>query len=339
MARPKTAPDHHLLTKVGTLYYLESKTQQEIADRLHLSRSAVSRLLDDARALGIVRIAITPTEALHIDLESALESRFNLAEAHVVSVDRPTKSALDLSTLRRQLGLAAANVLARTIRPGDTIGLAWGTTLAAMVDALVHTLAPSPTTNVRIVQILGGLGPPDAEAYAADLVRRLAARLHATPILLPAPGLVSTRAVREGLERDPHVAAALKILDTVDTLYAGIGSLTSNPILADHRVLSSTERAALRATKAVADIALRFLDKTGRPVRTTLDDRILGLTTAQLRRVPRVVAVAGGPDKIDAIHAALRSGLLHALVTDEATATAILARPDNTDTTRPARRR
>jgi DNA-binding transcriptional regulator LsrR (DeoR family) len=339
MARPRTAPDHHLLTKVSTLYYIDHNTQQEIADRLRLSRSTVSRLLDDARTLDIVRITITPKGPTNVALESTLESRFHLAEAHVVTVDRSAKAAADAPTLRRQLGLAAANLLARTIRPGEIIGLAWGTTLAAMVDALVHTLAPVPTTNVRIVQILGGLGPPDAEAYAADLVRRLATRLHATPVLLPAPGLVSARAVREGLARDPHVAAALKVLDTVDTLYAGVGSLTSNPVLTDHRVLSATDRTALRATKAVADIALRFLDKTGRPVRTPLDDRILGLTTAQLRRVPRVVAVAGGPDKVDAIHAALRSGMLHALITDETTATAVLAQSDDSETTGTDRRR
>jgi len=73
MPRPRSAPDLYLLSKVSTLYYLRDQTQQEIAERLRLSRPAVSRLLRDAQTHGIVQITISPPRGLHIDLESRLE--------------------------------------------------------------------------------------------------------------------------------------------------------------------------------------------------------------------------------------------------------------------------
>jgi DNA-binding transcriptional regulator LsrR (DeoR family) len=70
----------------------------------------------------------------------------------------------------------------------------------------------------------------------------------------------------------------------------------------------------------VGDIALRFFDAQGAPVKTALDEHILGITTQQLRRAPRVVAVAGGPGKVDAIHAALKADIVNVLITDQDTA-------------------
>ena len=156
MPRPRSAPDLYLLSKVSTLYYLRDQTQQEIAERLRLSRPAVSRLLRDAQTHGIVQITISPPRGLHIDLESRLEEQFGLGVVRIV----PTEPGTSPDLLRRQIGAAAAAFLSRTVHPGDTIGLAWGTTLSAMVQSM----APMATDGVHVVQTLGGIGPPAAEA-------------------------------------------------------------------------------------------------------------------------------------------------------------------------------
>jgi DNA-binding transcriptional regulator LsrR (DeoR family) len=116
------------------------------------------------------------------------------------------------------------------------------------------------------------------------------------------------------------VQAALRHFDTLDTVYVGIGSIATNPVLNDGRSLPAGMHAELVAAGAVGDIALRFFDAEGAPVRSTLDDRILGISAEQLHKVPRVVAVAGGPDKTDAILAALRGKLVDVLITDHDTA-------------------
>jgi DNA-binding transcriptional regulator LsrR (DeoR family) len=316
MARPKSPPDHYLLGKVSALYYLRDQTQQAIAERLSLSRPTVSRLLREARDLGYVQITVTSPRGLHLDLETRLEDAFGLRSVRVVDWD----AGQGIAVLRLQLGAAAAQYLARTINPGETIGMAWGKTLSAMVDAM----SPMPTANTRVVQILGGLGPPGAPENGGELVRRLAQLLDAQAVLLPAPGVVATPAVRDVLSTDPHVRAALNELDSLDTVFVGLGSLTSNEVLDDGHSFSKQSRRELKAGDAVGDIALRFFDAHGHPVRTAMDDRILGITTQQLRKVRRVVAVAGGGDKTEAIAAGLRTKLVHALITDHTTAEALL---------------
>jgi DNA-binding transcriptional regulator LsrR (DeoR family) len=320
MARPRSAPDPYLLGKVSTLYYLRDETQQSIAERLSLSRPTVSRLLREARALGLVRISVAAPGGLHLELESRLEERYRLDSAHVVEADPGS----DGEALRRALGAAAADHLARAVHPNDRIGMAWGSTLAAMVAAM----APLPVEGARVVQILGGLGPPDAADHAAALVRQLAKLLDARAVPLPAPGVVASAAVRDALHQDPHVAAALREVQSLNLMFVGVGSLASNAVLNDGHSVTAEERDELRARGAEADVALRFFDADGSPVRTGLDDRILGITTEQLRGPARVVAVAGGAEKVAAIASALRSGVLNVLITDRATADALIAHPE-----------
>ena len=315
MPRPRSAPDFYLLGKVSTLYYVHDQTQQEIADRLGISRPTVSRLLRDAQQHGVVQITVVPQRGLHLDLESRLEATFGLSSALVIVAEG------DEQDLLRQLGSAGAAYLERTVQSGSTIGMAWGTTLNAMVLAM----PPMPTTGVRVVQTLGGIGPPDAEAYAADIVRRLAQLLGASAVLLPAPGVVATAAVRQALSEDTHVKAAMHVLNSLDTLFVGIGSLSSNQVLNDSKSLPPGTHAELVAAGAVGDIALRFFDINGSPVSTSLDERVLGISIDQLRRTQRVVAVAGGAKKVEAIRSALRADLIDVLVTDTGTAEALLA--------------
>lgn len=315
MPRPKSAPDPYLLGKVSALYYLRHHTQQEIARRLRVSRPTVSRLLREARDLGYVQITVASPPGLHLDLETRIEDRYGLESVHVVEGG----AGQSPEVMRRQLGAAAAKYLARAVRPGETIGLAWGTTLSAMVDAMV----PMATANTRVVQILGGVGAPDAPEYGAELVRRLARQLEAQAVLLPAPGIVATAAVRDVLSKDKHVRAALDELDSLDIVFVGLGSLASNAVLNDGHTLSRRARKELQTRRAVGDIALRFFDDRGAPVLTGLDDRMLGITTEQLRKVERVVAVAGGTDKFDAIVAALQARIVDVLITDRITAEAL----------------
>src|SRR5215213_2455070 len=114
MARPRSAPDLHLLSKVATLYYLRDETQQEIAERLHISRPKVSRLLQEAQEQGIVRITISPPTGLHLALETELETRFGLEEVQVVEVE----AGHPAEVRRRQVGSAAAAYLVRTLQSG-----------------------------------------------------------------------------------------------------------------------------------------------------------------------------------------------------------------------------
>lgn len=317
MPRNKEEPDYRLLSKVSKLYYEHELTQQGIADTLHLSRQKVSRLLAQAREEGIVQITVLPPIGVYAEIEERIEQQFGLAEAVVVEV--PSDSA---EAIRREVGVAAADHLSRAVMEGDRIGVSWGTTLKAMVDSL----QPIQTSNVHVVQILGGIGPPEAKEHATELSRGLAHVLGARLTVLPAPGLVDNPAVREAITSDRYVRNALELFEALDTAYLGIGALETNAALKqDGSRISQEEYDELVERGAVGDMAMRFFDADGLPIESSLNDRMIGITLEQMNRVDRVVGVAGGMRKHDVILGALRGGLVDVLITDQRTAEALVA--------------
>ena len=113
-----------LLADVAEMYYMEDLTQAEISRQIDMTRSAVSRMLTEARSKGIVEISVRRPLRFDSDLEAMLKERFGLQAAHVLAGQREA----DYDRLRRQLGLAAAGVLKELLRPRMSCGVAWGTT-------------------------------------------------------------------------------------------------------------------------------------------------------------------------------------------------------------------
>ena len=144
---------------------------------------------------------------------------------------------------------------------------------------------------------------------------------------MQAPGVVASPGVRDALLKDPQIHEVVRAVADVTLAFVGIGALSTNPVLepgAGDGVIPPGLRERLAAEGAVGDIALRFLDAEGQHVPSPLDDRIIGIDHDMLAALPRVVGVAGGVDKVDAIRAALRAGLLDVLVTDTETASLLV---------------
>lgn len=319
------ADELRLMTRVARLYYDAGLKQPEIASRLRLSQPKVSRLLKGAQDEGIVRISVRAPMGTNPDLEHALQERFGLTEVEVVDISRD-----DGDAAVRELGSAAAFLMETTVRSGDVIGVSsWSATLLAMVDAM-HPV--SGVKDVRVVQILGGGGDPAAEGHATHLVRRLADLLHGEGTFLPAPSSVGSANARDVLVQDPFVARAMALFDQLDVAFVGIGGQEPSGLLASSgNVFSPDELRTVRSAGGVGDIGLRYLCADGSPVDTPLDRRVIGIGLEQLRRVPRSIAVAGGPSKTSAIRAALVGGWINGLVTDTFTAQRLLERDRTRD--------
>jgi DNA-binding transcriptional regulator LsrR (DeoR family) len=306
-----------LLAKVARMYYQRNLTQREITTRLNVHQSTVSRLLKRAEHEGIVRVSLTVPSGVHPELEETLQSTYGLREAIVVdSID-------DEAQVVRDLGVAAAYYVETTLRPAEVIGISsFSAALLSMVDAM------HPTTrarNARVVQILGGVGSPVAEAHATHLTRRLATLVSGTATLLPAPGVLGSAQARDIILKDRYVREATDLFEDVTLALIGIGALEPSKLLAaSGNVFSPHELDMLRSQGAVGDLFLRFFDASGSPVRSPLDDRVISMNLEQLRKVDRVVGVAGGPRKITAIRGALRGGLVNVLITDRFTAERLL---------------
>lgn len=317
MPRSKNQPDLRLLTKVSKLYYEDNLNQDEMVKRLHISRATISRLLAQAREMGIVKIMVVPPSGTYAALEACLEQEFGLQEAIVVDVPAPTSPQI----IARELGAAAAAYLLRVIAPDDVVGVSWGYTIRGMVSAL----EPRKLPDVRIVQLTGGIGKPESEAHATELCRAMARTLSCKLALLPAPGVVRSREMRDVYLMDEHVRTAMQLLPQITQAFVGIGSLNSYTIATrDESILTEADIREVIAAGAVGDIANRFMDSQGQPIQTELNERIIGIDLVQLQRIPRVVGVAGGTEKLEAIRAALRGKLVKVLITDQQTAKSLV---------------
>jgi DNA-binding transcriptional regulator LsrR (DeoR family) len=306
-----------LMAKVARMYHQQELTQCEIMRRLNIHQSTVSRLLKRAEKEGIVRVVVSAPSGTHPDLEEALQSSYGLQDAVVVDcVD-------DEDQIVRDLGAAAAFTLESTLRPGDVIGIScWSAALLAMVDAMRPT---ERATGMRVVQILGGVGSPGAAIHVNSVTRRLADLMSAEATLLPAPGVVGSPETRRVLMKDQFVREALEHFKSVTVALVGIGAVEPSKMLAaSGNVFSGQELKLLSSRGAVGDICLRFFDESGRPVITPLDQRVISMELAELRRVQRVFAVAGGKRKTAAIRGALNGRWINVLITDHGTAQRLL---------------
>ena len=300
---------HRLMYKIAQAYYLENATQDQIGIRFGLSRIKVSRLLKRARQSKIVNIQLTPPANALTDLERALEVKYGLEEVCIVACDDPD----DPAGLARQLGPAAAECLIRRLTGSEIVGVTWGTTVMAVIDAVPVLAWP----DVTVVQMSGGLGPVGELEHSTRLASRMAEKLGARVALLPAPGIISDRRNVRAFRSDRGISQVLDLAARSSYALVGIGVPSPDSFLMrDGSILSPADLAELRRAGSVGDIALRFIDAQGRPVDLEINERIIGLTFEQLRAIRCVIAVAGGTAKFEAIRAALKTGIPDVLVTD-----------------------
>ncbi len=306
------------MARVARLYHERGLSQSAIAEDLELSQPTVSRLLKRAEAERIVRVVVTHPAGTHPELEEGLQEKYGLREALVV------ETATGEEALLRDLGAAAGYYLETTLKKDDVVGLSsWSATLLATVDSMRSL--PRPTGS-SVVQILGGIGSPEAEVHAAHLTQRLAKLVGGEARLLPAPGVVGSPAARKVLFEDSFVREAMAQLDRVTVALVGIGTLEPSRLLAaSGNVFAPRELEKLRRQGAVGDVCLRFFDVGGEPVRSELDERVIGMTLAQLRKVKRTIGIAGARRKYEAILGALRGRWVNVLITDRLTAEELLA--------------
>jgi len=314
-----------LLAEVGELYYLHGRDQSSIAEEVGTSRSNVSRLLTEARRRGIVDIRINHPLGRALELERRLTTEFGLDEARVLAA-RPRGASGGGGEARDSLtrvGRLGAGYLLEVLSDGRTIGVSWGTSL----EALVNAVAPTRAHAVEVVQLLGGLSWVSQSLSGHELGRRLADRLGGRFAYLHAPAIIDSTEARDLLLRQEGIADVLAKGRRADLALLGIGSLGtgSSRALFSRPELSSAERREIRSGGAVGDICARLFDRDGRACDVAANRHVVGLELHELKAIPRRVGVARGVEKVAGITGALRGRLVNVLITDEATAAKVLA--------------
>lgn len=298
-------------------YYLDDVSKVQIAAELGVSRFKVARLLEQARASGVVTITIQDA-GLHLpELSAAVATHLGLDRVVVI------EAGGDMPEVRRQVGEAAAELLGTTLRAGEVLGLAWGRTLTCM-SAAMPRLPP-----VDVVQLTGAIGTDLADS-PVEVVRRVALSAEGTARPIFAPLVVDDPATVRALRRQPDVAAALELFDSITTAVVSVGSWDP-PESQLLRTISEAERLALLDQGVRAEVASILVSDAGEPVAGDFTARCLTIGVDQMRRIPRIVAAAGGARKAQALAAVVRAGLVTELVCDRALAEAVLDLPAASD--------
>jgi len=301
-----------LSASVARRYYLDGRSKVEIAGEFGLSRFKVARLIDEARASGLVRIEIGHKGLIDVDLSARVQERFGLQHAVVVDVtdDRD-------ESVRKHLGQVAAELLTEVIGPDDVLGVAWSRSVGAMAKALPRLSA------IPVVQLTGALAMPDGDESAIDIVRDVARAAGGPAYVFYAPFMLPDAATARALRQQREVALAFDQLPRVSKAVVGVGLWAPGQSTL-YDAAREHDRKALGRLGVCAEVSGVFLSVDGHPVETPLTERIIGVDVEQMREIPEVIVIAYGAAKVPAARAVLRSGLVGGLVTHKSFAQALL---------------
>lgn len=307
--------EKRLMVKVAELYYHGGWTQAQISKKIGMSRPIVARTLHRAKEYGIVKVSIRD-EAVHtVELERQLEEEYGIKEAVVVPVNTTNSG-----TIKAAVALAGANYVSRRVRNISRLGISWGTTLAQMVQQ--YPL--DKRENIKVVPLEGGIGRNHIEIHSNHLAYELSKKMQGICSYLYAPAIMESAEMKEKFLQLSDIRSVLEEGESTEVAVIGIGNPFYESTLQQVGYLQNDDLNKLRKAGAVGDIGFRFFDKSGKAVNHPLNEKVVGLSLEQLKRIPLVIAITEGTFKKDSIIGVLKAGLIDVLVIDEPSAVKIL---------------
>jgi len=302
--------------EAARLYYEHNFSQQQIAHKLGISRPGVSRLLQQARDKGIVKIQIIDPSDKGTLLESQVKEKYQLNRVVVVPNDDE-----DDKIIKDRLGLAAAGILGDYVRAGMIFGISWGTTMLSVANHVTK----KRLKDLTVVQLNGGVSRADYNTHASDAARKIAEAFGAIPYLLPLPAIVDRPEVKDAIISDKNIAYTLRIAREATVAMFTIGSFGHDSALLKSNYFETAEVDELLKKGAVGDICSRIITHEGKICSEEANARTIGIELDDIRTKKYSIAVAGGKSKLPAIKAALKAKLCNILVTDELVANELLS--------------
>lgn len=312
------------LIKAAELYYRDGLSQQEIAQKLHTSRTSISRALIQARNEGYVQIRIQYPEQSNLGLERELEEKYGLTEA-LIAVP-----AYDQSS-DQEVAFQAVDYTLRVLKKNMVLGMTWGRAMHGFVEQLAQDerLRSLSFRNVKIVPFLGTPGVTqldswDATTYSNTLATKVGNLLHCASYNLSAPMYVDGEKEKELIEGIDEISKVLHMAETADMALIGIGSMQKDSSIIKAGIRTEEEYKELIQKGAVGEVVGRIYDKNGQTVDEDLQRKMIGISLDKIAKIPVRVGISYGKDKIEAIKGAIAGGLVNVLVTDVPTAELLL---------------
>ncbi len=295
-----------LMFKTAWYYYMERLTQQNIAQILGISRMRVIKLLEKAQKNGVVQFKISKGHLVPIEIEKKLIKKYGLKDAFIV----PTNPSDD--DVNETISKAAAMYISDRVKNDDFVNIGYGDTLSRVLN----NLCMQTDKTISFVSMTGGVN-----YYLQNMQNNFN---NATLHLTPAPLLTSSKEMAEAFKNESAVKEISRLTHLSSMTIVGIGALEDNATIFKNGILSANDLLFLKMRGAVGDVLSHFIDKEGNLIETPYEHKIISTELETLRNLQNVIGVAAGSSKIEAIKAVLKNKYLDVLVTDEATANALL---------------
>lgn len=307
--------------QAANLYYRERETMDAIAAHLDVSRPTVSRLLQHARDTGIVQVSLYPPTSTTRGLQMEIASRYNVDPIVVETTrgmgdrDRATRCAI-----------AAARLLERFVVSGTVLGIAWGSTVGFIGQALSH----KPVTGSQVVQLNGSANTVDGGfGQPAAILSRFGAAFGSNIVHFPVPAFFDDPTTRDAMWSEQSIRRILQMQSAADVAVFGIGAVSSgvpSPIYTS-RYLNDDDRKSLESERVVGDVCTVFLRPDGRHEGIALNSRTSGIQPEALRGVSTRICTVSEPQRATALRAAIQARLVTHVVLDAWTAQALIDLP------------
>ncbi len=304
-----------LMREVAKLYYYEDLTQDQIGEIIGLSRQKVWRMLKKAKEEGIVQIKIIESSDKVLEIENQLKEKFGLKEVRIaVSFQENDRILL------KRVAQVAASYLKNRLEPYSVLGVAYGKT----IFEIIHYLTPKKIPGLRVIQIMGGYGKLKGDVMAVELARRIAEIFDGQVVYLMAPAFAKDQTTRDAILSNEGISKVLDMSKKVDIALVGIGGVLESSTLLDTGDLYDYEIEELRKKKVAGNICGNFYDENGAIIETLADKRRISISLQDLQKIPLVIGVAGGKNKLLPILGALNGKFVQALITDDLTASQLI---------------
>ena len=299
-----------LLVKIAVMFYEEDRTKTDIARELGISRPTVNSLLAEAKEERIVEIRIQHPDKITLDKKRKLSAVFTHTKIHIVSTNG------NINNPKEAVGELGARLLEAKLPSVSSIGLGWGTSLRAVIDAFSYNNNP----QLSVIPMIGGAGFFDIEIHSNLLAFRLAQKQNCRAEYLSAPAVADSLEDKEAFIRSELVRTILTKAKKVDIAVVGIGNPFTNKNYLDLGYLSNGDLKDLNREGACGDILTTFFDKDMHATESPIANKMIGLSLSDLKNIGCVFAVASDKEKALPTTALLKHEVLDEIVISESLA-------------------
>lgn len=299
-----------LLVQIARLYYEYNFSQNEIAKKVHLSRPYVSKLLNEAKREGIVRIEIKDPIRSESLLERKIRQYFGLRKVIVVP-------RVDGENPLQQVGVATARYLDSILTSGDVIGFSWGGTVYECAKALQKR---DDLRNITAIQMCGGISNLQKNVYVSEITKAFVDMLNGSGYMLPFPAIVDSRQLREEIDKEKTMQQVMEYADKISVAIITTGQISNQCALARAGYLKPEEIHQLKEKGAVGDVCTHVINADGEICDEELDARTVTVPYESIKKIETRIGVAIGELKVESIFGILAGEVVNVFVTDENTA-------------------